>query len=161
MVLGQSDLIGKPLAAACRLRKALVETCDITTDPEEMRRLCRAAKIIFSATGKLHLVDASFINDSHDQVIIDIGRGMIDGKPAGDVDSDAIADQVAAYTPVPGGVGPVTRSAWPDPPTTSPQGRQSRGFASNPRRVCIDAESRTSRQRFGSGALSASDPCAA
>lgn len=109
-VLGQSDLIGKPLAAACRLRKAVVHTCDITTPPDEVRRLCRESQIIFAATGQLHLVDETLTNDQGDQVLIDIGRGTLDGKPAGDVNTDAIANRVAAYSPVPGGVGPVTVS---------------------------------------------------
>jgi methylenetetrahydrofolate dehydrogenase (NADP+) / methenyltetrahydrofolate cyclohydrolase len=101
VVLGQSNLIGKPLAAACRMRHAIVHTCDITTPPDDMRRLCREAHIIFAATGQLHLVDAEFTNDAHDQIYIDIGRGMIDGKPSGDVDISTIADRVAAYSPVP------------------------------------------------------------
>ncbi len=109
-VLGQSDLIGRPLAEACRLRQAVVSTCDITTPDEDMRRLCRDSQIIFAATGQLHLVDVSCTNEHGDQIIIDIGWGMIDGKPAGDVNPDALAGRVAAYSPVPGGVGPVTVS---------------------------------------------------
>lgn len=109
-VVWQSDLIGKPLAIVCEQRGAIVHRCDINTDPDEVRRICREAHIIFAATGQLHLVNREYINDTADQIVIDIGRGMIDGKPAGDVDIEAIANHVAAYSPVPGGVGPVTVS---------------------------------------------------
>jgi 5,10-methylene-tetrahydrofolate dehydrogenase/methenyl tetrahydrofolate cyclohydrolase len=47
-----------------------------------MRNICQPSDILIAATGKLHLVDESFIKDDQTQVLIDVGRGLIDGKPA-------------------------------------------------------------------------------
>ena len=54
------------------------------------------------------MVDDRYVNDSQSQIIIDVGYGHIDGKPVGDVNIDSIASKVLAYTPVPGGIGPLT-----------------------------------------------------
>lgn len=108
-MIGDSNLIGKPLAFALEYKWGFVTTFNIASDQEEMKRFCREeADMIISATGHIHLVDASFVRDDQSQVVIDVGRWYKDGKPAGDVNADAIAEKVFAYTPVPGGVGPVT-----------------------------------------------------
>ncbi len=75
---------------------------------EEIQSVCKQSDYIISCTGKVHLVNEQFIRDDQTQIIVDVGYGHIDGKPVGDVQIDAIADKVAAYTPVPGGVGPLT-----------------------------------------------------
>ncbi len=56
----------------------------------------------------MHLIDQSFLRDDGSQIVVDVGYGHIDGKPVGDVNIDTIKDKVASYTPVPGGVGPIT-----------------------------------------------------
>jgi methylenetetrahydrofolate dehydrogenase (NADP+)/methenyltetrahydrofolate cyclohydrolase len=66
------------------------------------------ADYIISCTGKVHLIDDSYIRDDKSQILIDIGYGHIDGKPVGDVNIPSIQDKVASYTPVPGGIGPLT-----------------------------------------------------
>jgi methylenetetrahydrofolate dehydrogenase (NADP+)/methenyltetrahydrofolate cyclohydrolase len=70
--------------------------------------IAKQSDYIISSTGKVHLVDADFVRDDKSQIIVDVGYGHIDGKPVGDVNIDLIKDKVAAYTPVPGGVGPLT-----------------------------------------------------
>jgi methylenetetrahydrofolate dehydrogenase (NADP+) / methenyltetrahydrofolate cyclohydrolase len=111
-VLGQSDLVGKPLAQACRVRGAKVAVFDITSDPAMTRTVCSQADYIFAATWSLHLVDETFVGKNPACVLVDIGRGMKEGMPAGDMNFDRIVASApqafAAYTPVPGWVGPVT-----------------------------------------------------
>lgn len=108
-MLGYSDLIGKPLAYALRARWALVEVFTIESNQDEMKSYCHDdADMIISATGHIHLVDDAFVRDDQSQVVIDVGRWYKDGKAAGDVDRESIQHKVAAITPVPWGVGPVT-----------------------------------------------------
>lgn len=73
-----------------------------------MYRLCQESDYIFACTGVIHVVDENYINDKKNQIIVDIGYGYKDGKPVGDVQLEQIKDKVAAYTPIPGGVGPLT-----------------------------------------------------
>lgn len=63
---------------------------------------------IISCTGKVHLIDESFVRDDQSQIVVDVGYGHLDGKPVGDVNVETIKDKVASYSPVPGGVGPIT-----------------------------------------------------
>ena len=62
------------------------------------------ADYIISSTGKIYLVDETFVRNDKTQIIVDVGYGHIDGKPVGDVNVDTVKNRVAAYTPVPGGV---------------------------------------------------------
>ncbi len=107
-ILGQSNLIGKPLALACIQRWATVYSCNIDTPQDEIKSQCQKADYIIACTGHLHLVDESYIWANKNQIIVDVWYGHINGKAAGDVQTDNIADKVAAYSPVPGGVGPLT-----------------------------------------------------
>lgn len=111
-MLGYSNLIGRPLTAVMKQRWADVRVFTIESDQEEMKKFCHdEADIIVSATGHIHLVDESFVSADKSQVIIDVGRGYKDGKAVGDVQWELLQDNVAAITPVPGGVGPVTVAA--------------------------------------------------
>ncbi len=107
-ILGQSNIVGKPLAIECIKRWATVYTCNSTTPPEQIKTIAKMADYIISSTGKVHLIDDSFVRDDKTQIIVDVGYGHIDGKPVGDVNIETIQDKVASYTPVPGGVGPLT-----------------------------------------------------
>lgn len=107
-ILGQSNLTGKPLATHCMKLGATVYSFNKDSDQATMKQLCQESDYIFSCTGHVHLVDNSFINPHKKQVVVDIGYGYKDGKPVWDVDIDCIKDNVYAYTPVPGGVGPLT-----------------------------------------------------
>ena len=107
-ILGQSNIVGKPLAIECIKRGATVYTCNSSTPPEQIKTIAKMADYIISSTWKVHLIDDSFVRDDKTQIIVDVGYGHIDGKPVGDVNIETIKDKVASYTPVPGGIGPLT-----------------------------------------------------
>ena len=66
-----------------------------------MRYSCLHSDIIISCTGVVHLLDETFFRDDYTQVVIDVGRGFLDGKAVGDMTLDTIASKVLAYTPIP------------------------------------------------------------
>lgn len=107
-ILWQSNIVGKPLVLECIKRGATVYTCNADTPVEEIKTIARSSEYIISCTGKVHLIDQSFLRDDGSQIVVDVGYGHIDGKPVGDVNIETIQDKVAAYTPVPGGVWPLT-----------------------------------------------------
>ncbi|MCX6822561.1 MAG: bifunctional 5,10-methylenetetrahydrofolate dehydrogenase/5,10-methenyltetrahydrofolate cyclohydrolase [candidate division SR1 bacterium] len=107
-IIGQSNIVGKPLALECIKRGSTVYSCNIDTPIKKIKAICKYSDYIISCTGTVHLVDSTFIRDDQTQIIVDVGYGHIDGKPVGDVKIEEIADKVSAYTPVPGGVGPLT-----------------------------------------------------
>ncbi len=107
-IIWQSNIVGKPLALECIKRGATVYSCNSDTPLKKIKAICKYSDYIISCTGKVHLVDASFVRDDQTQIIVDVGYGHIDGKPVGDVKIEEIADKVSAYTPVPGGVWPLT-----------------------------------------------------
>jgi methylenetetrahydrofolate dehydrogenase (NADP+)/methenyltetrahydrofolate cyclohydrolase len=113
-VVGRSMLVGKPIAAACMKEKALVNVCHSKT--LDLASETRKADIIIVAAGKPGLIGRDHVKSG--QVIIDVGINTVKGekledevedtKLVGDVDFEAVKDIVAAITPVPGGVGPMT-----------------------------------------------------
>ncbi len=107
-ILGQSNIVGKPLAIECIKRGATVYTCNVNTPSEQIKAIAKMADYIISSTWKVHLIDDSFVRDDKTQIIVDVWYGHIDGKPVGDVNIETIQDKVASYTPVPGWVGPLT-----------------------------------------------------
>lgn len=107
-ILWQSNIVGKPLVLECIKRGATVYTCNENTPPEEIKTIARRSDYIISSTWKVHLVDDAFVRDDKTQIIVDVGYGHIDGKPVGDVNIETIKDKVASYTPVPGGIWPLT-----------------------------------------------------
>ena len=107
-ILWQSNIVGKPLVLECIKRKSTVYTCNVNTPSEQIKTIAKMADYIISSTGKVHLLDATFVRTDKTQIIVDVGYGHIDGKPVGDVNIDAIRDKVASYTPVPGWVWPLT-----------------------------------------------------
>lgn len=107
VVIGQSRLVGRPLADHLMDQWATVSTVNEWTDPDYVRTLCQQADIIISATGVLHLVDESFVRHDQTQYIIDVGRGKKDGKAAWDV-NPIVEPLVAGLSPVPGWVWPLT-----------------------------------------------------
>ncbi len=107
-IVGQSNLIGKPLATHLMKKWATVLSFNSKSPKEQSYALCKQSDYIFACTGVVHVVDAQYINNENNQIIVDIGYGYKDGKPVGDVQLDIIKDKVAAYTPIPGGVWPLT-----------------------------------------------------
>lgn len=107
-IIGQSNVVGRPLIIDCVKRWATVASFNQENSLEEIKTMTKQSDYIISCTGKVHLLDASFVRDDSTQIIVDVGYGHIDGKPVGDVNIETIKDKVASYTPVPGGVGPLT-----------------------------------------------------
>lgn len=113
-VVGRSALVGTPIAAMCRNEGANVIVCHSGTANLVEETL--KADIVIVAVGKPHLIGKEHVKPGH--VIIDVGINTVKGekledevegtKLVGDVDFDAVKDIVAAITPVPGGVGPMT-----------------------------------------------------
>ena len=89
---------------------ATVTLCHSATGINNIREYCKNADIIISAAGCPNLIDDSFeLNDQ--QIIIDVGCNLVNSKLCGDVHFERVAEKVGAITPVPGGVGPMTRAA--------------------------------------------------
>jgi methylenetetrahydrofolate dehydrogenase (NADP+)/methenyltetrahydrofolate cyclohydrolase len=104
VVVGRSDIVGKPMALLLLHANATVTICHSKTS--NLAEECRRADILVAAIGKANLITRDFIKPG--AIIIDVGMNRkADGKLAGDVAEDVRA-LAGAYTPVPGGVGPLT-----------------------------------------------------
>jgi methylenetetrahydrofolate dehydrogenase (NADP+)/methenyltetrahydrofolate cyclohydrolase len=106
VVVGRSDIVGKPVALLLLHQSATVTICHSKTS--NLQQECRRADILVIAIGKAAFVTADFIKPG--ATVIDVGQNRgSDGKGlVGDVDQDAMRERSSAYTPVPGGVGPLT-----------------------------------------------------
>jgi methylenetetrahydrofolate dehydrogenase (NADP+)/methenyltetrahydrofolate cyclohydrolase len=104
VVIGRSDIVGKPMALLLLHANATVTICHSKTVNlvEEARR----ADILVAAIGKPGLVTRDFIKPG--ATVIDVGMNRVDTRFVGDVDPDHAREIASAYTPVPGGVGPLT-----------------------------------------------------
>lgn len=107
-ILWQSNLVGKPLAMECIKRWANVHSFNSSNDVSEIKEVCLLADYIFSCTGKIHLVDETFIRKDKIQILVDVWYGHKDGKAVWDIQRETLQDKVAAITPVPWGVWPLT-----------------------------------------------------
>lgn len=108
VVIGRSNIVGKPMAALLLAANATVTVCHSRT--ANLPELARSADVLVAAVGRPHMVGGDWIKPG--AVVIDVGinRIEVDGqnKLTGDVDYEAACDVAAAVTPVPGGVGPMT-----------------------------------------------------
>ena len=104
VVVGRSDLVGKPLAALLLQRNATVTICHSRT--RELGTVCSRADILVVAVGLPRLIGAEHVKRG--AAVIDVGMNRTDHGLAGDVDFDAAAERAGLITPVPGGVGPMT-----------------------------------------------------
>lgn len=107
-VIGQSDIVWRPISKYLELKWADVHTFDIRNTPKEIMKQTKKSDIIISCTWALHLIDDKFINENKNQILIDVGYGFLDGKSTGDVDFEKVKDKVYAISPVPGWVWPMT-----------------------------------------------------
>ncbi len=103
-IVGRSLVVGKPLSMLLLGKNATVTVCHTKT--ADLAEECRKADILIACAGAAKMITSDYINPR--QVVIDVGINMKDGKLCGDVDYDAVAGQVEAITPVPGGVGAIT-----------------------------------------------------
>lgn len=103
VVVGRSDLVGKPIMLECINRNATVTMCHSKT--KDLKKYTKSADVLIVAVGKKYLIDKTMIKK--DAIIIDVGITRIEGKIYGDVNPNV--EEIASYvTPVPGGVGPMT-----------------------------------------------------
>jgi methylenetetrahydrofolate dehydrogenase (NADP+) / methenyltetrahydrofolate cyclohydrolase len=105
VIVGHSNIVGKPLSMMLLNRNATVTTCHIHT--KDLASHTRRADILCVAVGKRGLISADMVKEGAVVVDIGINRGE-DGKLYGDTDFEALKDKVSRITPVPGGVGPMT-----------------------------------------------------
>ncbi|MEL6543405.1 MAG: bifunctional methylenetetrahydrofolate dehydrogenase/methenyltetrahydrofolate cyclohydrolase FolD [Myxococcota bacterium] len=105
-VVGRSTIVGKPMGLMLLERNATVTLCHSRTPnlPEEIGR----ADVVVSAVGKADLVKGAWLKEG--AVAIDVGINRVDGKLVGDFEFEAAKERASAITPVPGGVGPMTRA---------------------------------------------------
>jgi methylenetetrahydrofolate dehydrogenase (NADP+)/methenyltetrahydrofolate cyclohydrolase len=104
VVLGRSNIVGKPVAFLLLEKNATVTICHSRT--KDLSKITRQADVLIAAIGKPNFVTADMVKD--DSVIIDVGINRVDGKLVGDVDYQVVSNKVSLITPVPGGVGPMT-----------------------------------------------------
>lgn len=105
VVLGRSNIVGKPLALMLLHRNATVTICHSKT--KDLPAVCREAELLLVAIGKAKFVTADMVREG--AVVIDVGTNRLpDGKVVGDVDFDSVSQKAAWISPVPGGVGPMT-----------------------------------------------------
>ena len=105
VVLGRSNIVGKPMAMLLLRENGTVTVCHSRT--ENLREITRRADILVAAVGKPGMVDETYVKDG--AVVIDVGiHRNEDNKLCGDVDFESVAPRTSYITPVPGGVGPMT-----------------------------------------------------
>ena len=107
VVLGRSNIVGKPMAMLLTQADGTVTTCHSRT--QQVEEYTRNADILVSAIGKPHVITADMVKEG--AVVIDVAINRDDnGKLCGDVDFAAVEPKASYITPVPGGVGPMTRA---------------------------------------------------
>lgn len=104
VVVGRSNIVGKPLAIMMLNRGATVTICHSKT--KNLSEITRQADILCSAIGKPAMITKEMVKEG--AVVVDIGVSRVDGKLMGDVDFEEVKYRASAITPVPGGVGPLT-----------------------------------------------------
>ncbi len=105
VVIGRSNIVGKPMALLLLANNGTVTVCHSRT--KNLKEVCKRADILVAAVGKPKMITSDYIKEG--AAVIDVGIHRMDnGKLCGDVDYDDVAPHTSAITPVPGGVGPMT-----------------------------------------------------
>ena len=108
VVVGRSNIVGKPMALLLLRKNATVTLCHSKTP--DLGEICRQADILVAAVGRRGLITADMVKEG--AVVVDVAMNRDEnGKLCGDVDFQAVAEKASYLTPVPGGVGPMTRAA--------------------------------------------------
>lgn len=107
VVIGRSNIVGKPMAMMLLAKNATVTICHSAT--QDLAAVTRQADVVVAAVGKRNILTADMVKPG--AVVIDVGMNRRDdGKLAGDVDFEGVKEVAGWITPVPGGVGPMTRA---------------------------------------------------
>jgi methylenetetrahydrofolate dehydrogenase (NADP+)/methenyltetrahydrofolate cyclohydrolase len=104
VVVGRSDLVGKPVSFLLLERNATVTVCHSRT--RDLAGVCSRADVLVAAIGRAEMIGAEFVKPG--AAVIDVGINRTDDGLKGDVQFDAVAAKAGWITPVPGGVGPMT-----------------------------------------------------
>lgn len=104
VVIGRSNIVGKPMAHLLLERNGTVTVCHSKT--KNLAEITKQADILIVAVGKPQFVTADMVKEG--AVVIDVGINRVDGKIVGDVDFDSVSEVASYITPVPGGVGVMT-----------------------------------------------------
>jgi len=104
LIIGRSNIVGKPMALMLIQKGATVQVCNSKT--KDLRKKLSKADIIIVAAGVPKLLKKEDVKEG--AVVIDVGINRVDGKICGDVDYEEVAEKTSYITPVPGGVGPMT-----------------------------------------------------
>lgn len=105
VIVGRSNIVGKPVALLLMQKNATVTVCHSKT--KDLDEVCRSADILVAAIGKPKIIKGNMVKEG--AVIIDVGINRLDdGSLVGDVDYDEVSKKAGWITPVPGGVGPMT-----------------------------------------------------
>ena len=104
VVVGRSNLVGRPVASLLLAADATVTQCHSRT--RDLASVCREADVLVAAAGVPRLVGAEMVREG--AVVIDVGMNRVESGLVGDVDFEAVRPRARAITPVPGGVGPMT-----------------------------------------------------
>jgi methylenetetrahydrofolate dehydrogenase (NADP+)/methenyltetrahydrofolate cyclohydrolase len=104
VVVGRSNLFGKPMAQLLLGANATVTMCHSRT--RDLAAVCARADVLIAAVGRPRMVTADWVKPG--ATVIDVGVNRLESGLVGDVDFDAVRERAAAITPVPGGVGPMT-----------------------------------------------------
>ena len=104
VIVGRSELVGRPLMSLMLNNNATVSICHSFT--HDLKSITRMADILVVAVGKKNIIDSSMIKE--DCIVIDVGINRDNGKLYGDVDFESVKDKCSYITPVPGGVGQTT-----------------------------------------------------
>ena len=109
VIVGRSSIVGKPMSLMLLARHATISVAHSHTDPHELARICQSADILVAACGVPKMVKGTWLKPG--ATVIDVGMDRDEnGKLCGDVDFDSAEPVAGAITPVPGGVGPMTRA---------------------------------------------------
>ncbi|MBQ4265724.1 MAG: bifunctional methylenetetrahydrofolate dehydrogenase/methenyltetrahydrofolate cyclohydrolase FolD [Clostridia bacterium] len=104
VVIGRSNIVGKPMAMLLLGANATVTVCHSRT--QNLSEMTKQADILVAAVGRANFVTADMVKPG--AVVIDVGINRVDGRIVGDVDFDAVSEVAGYITPVPGGVGQMT-----------------------------------------------------
>ncbi len=104
VVVGRSNIVGKPMAMMLLEKNATVTICHSKT--QNIKEVTKEADILVAAVGRAHFITEDMVKEG--AVVIDVGMNKLDGKTVGDVDFESVSKKASYITPVPGGVGPMT-----------------------------------------------------
>lgn len=106
VVIGQSAIVGRPVALLLGERKMTVTICNTGTTPEDLEQFVRLSDVVVACAGRPDLIKGSWIKPG--AIVIDVGTTEVAGKLKGDVEFASAIERASWMTPVPGGVGPLT-----------------------------------------------------